>query len=572
MKPIERLQYPDPNFIRKKTQIINDGWLFSFDGVSWREIRVPFCPESKLSGIGHTDFIEQCFYQKKIDLHKTDERVIIHFGAVDYRCILYVNGGYVGSHVGGYTPFSFDITDVCSEGENILYLQVFDHEQRVCPSGKQSHKKQSFGCFYSRTTGIWQNVWLEFVPRIRLVQLHFSPSAQKQSVQVDLSANGCADCCIEIFYEDRLVGLFRGEISYHANVEIDLREKFLWESGCGRLYDVVVTFGEDLVFSYFGLRDVCYRGYEFLLNGKPVFQKLVLDQGYYPDGIYTAPGCEAMQRDIRLALDLGFNGARLHQKVFDPRFLYLCDVNGYMVWGEYASWGVDFSSLRFFGRFLQEWEETLSRDFNHPSIVTWCPLNETWGTWEDAREKRDVRFVDLLYDFTKVYDPTRPCVDVSGGHHGHKTDLFDFHCYADASQLREYLNNLDREDALDVPLLYGDGECLRYPKGVPVNLSEFGGVRFTSKQDENIVAAVNDGMVESEGPWGYGKGELNADAFLDRYEMLVQASFSCRKLSGFCYTQLYDVEQEENGLYRYDRTDKFTEDQKARIRRINSCR
>lgn len=568
----DRLKYPEPNFIREHTEIINDGWSFSFDGKEWKDISLPFCPESKLSGIGYTDFIPQCFYKKTLRVKKNGERITIRFGAVDYRCDLYVNGKHVGSHVGGFTPFSFDITDALTDGENELFLVVHDDELRDCPSGKQSYKKNSFGCFYTRTTGIWQNVWIEITPKAKITQAHFYPSAERQSVTVELLTNGCGKCTTEVFYGSRSVGRFCGEITYRGEFEIKLDEKHLWEIGNGRLYDVTITFENDVVYSYFGLREVCYRGYDFLLNGKKTFQKLVLDQGYYPDGIYTAPTLEAMDKDIRLALDLGFNGGRLHQKVFEPRFLYLCDISGYMVWGEFASWGVDYSDLHFSGRFLQEWEEVLSRDFNHPSIVTWCPLNEAWGTWEDARQKRDVRFIELVYDFTKTYDATRPCVDVSGGHHGRKTDLFDVHCYAEAAELKKYLDVFEKSDILNVPLLYCENEDLPYQKGIPVNLSEFGGICFTKKENSSKVDTVNEGAVDSEEAWGYGKGETSADAFLDRYETLAEMIFGCRKLSGLCYTQLYDVEQEENGLYYYDRSDKFSPEQKERMREINSRR
>lgn len=572
MSRTDKLKYPDPNFIRENTQIINDGWQFSFDGTVWRNINVPFCPESRLSGIGYTDFIPQCFYKKTMRIPQTNKRIRLHFGAVDYRCEVYVNGKYVGAHVGGYTPFAFDIMDCVAEGENEIFLAVHDDELRDCPSGKQSYKKNSFGCFYTRTTGIWQDVWLEFVPKARIRQLRFYPSCAKSKVAVDILTDGCAACRIEVFYKNRSVGSYFGEIEYHGRCEIELSETHRWEIGHGRLYDVTVVFGEDTVYSYFGLRDVGYQGYDFMLNDKPVFQKLVLDQGYYPDGIYTASDVEAMQKDIRLALDLGFNGARLHQKVFDPRFLYLCDISGYMVWGEFASWGVDYSDLHFLGQFLREWEETLARDFNHPSIVTWCPLNEVWGTWEDAKQKRDVRFVDLVYTFTKIYDPTRPCVDASGGHHGHETDVFDFHSYAEDAQLKAYLEDLDKKDILEIPLLYCDGEELHYVEGSPVIISESGGICFTQKEGAQQVKTVNEGAVESEESWGYGKGESDADVFLDRYERLTDAIFECRKLSGFCYTQLYDVEQEENGLYRYDRSDKLSETQKVRMRKINSRR
>ena len=573
MNHLEKINYPDPNFIRKETQVINDGWQFSFDRKAWQSINVPYCPESKLSGIGHTDFIGQCFYKKTFyaDIGK-GRRVMLHFGAVDYRCEVYVNGRHIGSHVGGFTPFAFDVTDVLIGTENELYVCVYDDEQRDCPSGKQSYKRQSFGCFYTRTTGIWQSVWLEFVPGVRIKQIQFYPSVERPSVLTEIHTNGCEQCSIFVYYQDRKVGEYCGRVTYRAKFEILLSESHLWELGQGQLYDVIITFGDDTVYSYFGLREIGYRGYDFVLNGRSVFQKLVLDQGYYPDGIYTAPSVQAMQRDIDLALDLGFNGARLHQKVFDPRFLYLCDKSGYMVWGEFASWGVDYSDLNFLGRFLQEWQEVLARDFNHPSIVTWCPLNEVWGRWEDAAERRDVRFVELVYDFTKAYDPTRPCVDASGGHHGRRTDCFDVHTYADAEELRKYLKELDSSDILDIPLLYCAGEVLPYSKGLPVNVSEFGGICFTQKDDASEVGTVNEGAVESEVAWGYGKGEQSADAFLARYERLADILMDCRKLSGFCYTQLYDVEQEENGLYYYDRHDKLSEEQKARMRAIHSRR
>ena len=381
MKNLERIDYPDPNFVRERTQIINDGWQFSFDGKAWRRINVPFCPESKLSGIGHTDFIGQCFYKRTLRAEKGTGRVMLHFGAVDYRCEVYVNARRVGAHVGGFTPFAFDVTDALTEDENELYVCVSDDELRDCPSGKQSYKRQSFGCFYTRTTGIWQSVWLEFVPGVRIKQIQFYPSVERSSVLTEIHTNGCEQCSIFVYYQDRKVGEYCGRVTYRAKFDILLSESHLWELGQGRLYDVIITFGDDTVYSYFGLREIGYRGYDFVLNGRSVFQKLVLDQGYYPDGIYTAPSVQAMQRDIDLALDLGFNGARLHQKVFDPRFLYLCDKSGYMVWGEFASWGVDYSDLHFLGRFLQEWQEVLARDFNHPSIVTLCPLNEVWGRW-----------------------------------------------------------------------------------------------------------------------------------------------------------------------------------------------
>lgn len=557
---------PNPIFARKKTTIINDGWGFSFDGEKWRDIILPFCPESELSGICYTGFIPVCYYKKKFTAKKCKERLFLHFGAVDYRCETYLNGSYVGGHVGGYTPFSFDITDKITDGENEIYLVVRDNEYGKAASGKQSQKEKSYGCFYTRVTGIWQNVWIEEVPEKHVEEFYFYPNTEDCSVKVNLKTNARGEYAIDVCFDGKSVGKARGSIDYAADIDVKLAEKHLWEVGKGNLYDVKIRFEEDEVESYFGLREVKYIGYDFFLSGKKTFQNLVLDQGYCPSGICTSPSEDAMQRDIDLAKELGFNGARLHQKVFDPRFLYLCDKAGYMVWGEFASWGVDYFNLDGLGQFLSEWQEVLKRDFNHPSIITWCPLNETWGDLNDSVRKREVKFIDAIYEFTKIFDTTRPCIDVSGGHHGHGTDVYDFHCYEKPANLKKYLDELEEHGKLEVPLLYCDGEDLKYDGKLPVNLSEYGGIAISA---EAKTGEVNEGAVVSEEKWGYGDSPDDEDGFIARFEELVDLIRKYKKISGVCYTQLYDIEQEQNGFYNYDRTDKFTKAQKERIRKAN---
>ena len=565
---MNKLDYPNPIFIRKQTEFLSGGWQVSFDGDKFEDINVPFAPESQLSGIKKEGPFFALTYKKTFAAKKISERTVIHFGAVDYRCDLFVNGSYVGSHVGGYTSFEFDITDCLFDGENALILKVTDSEQRHAPTGKQSHKDKSFGCFYTRTTGIWQNVWLEYVPAARVKKFFFYPDVETSSLGIDLITSGAGDCFIDVSFDGKTVGGFSGKVEYRKFITLPLKEKRLWAAGKGNLYDVTIRFAGDEVFSYFGLRSVGYEGYDFMLNGKKVFQKLILDQGYYPDGVLTAPDTEALRKDILLGKSLGFNGARLHQKVFDPRYLYLCDKEGYMVWGEFASWGVDYSDLSFLGRFIDEWSQVLTRDFNHPAIVTWCPLNEVWGTWEDDREKRDVRFIDEVFRFTKVFDKTRPCVDVSGGHHGSDTDLFDFHNYGDPEAIEKCLEKLDESDVLDVEHLFTADVDRPYKIGTPLNLSECGG-KTISVNGEKTEVALDECAVTAEQNWGYGKSLDSADVFVDYYRALVSAIKKCKKLSGFCYTQLYDVEQEQNGFFRYDRSDKLSEEQKAAIKAIN---
>lgn len=564
--------FPNPLKRRDAYTELADGWEFSLDGVRWQAIRVPYCPQSRLSGIEYTDFIPRCFYRLSFQKPWTTERTVLHFGAVDYRAVVSVNGSYIGSHVGGYTPFEFDITDVLHDGENLLELTVYD-ENRDIPFGKQSYRKHSFGCFYTRTTGIWQPVWLENRPQAHIRDFYFYPDAHNGAVDIELISSGKGTYRVDVSYEGKTVGSARADMAYKTRIHVPLAETHLWEPGQGRLYDVRLTFGDDVVHSYFGLRNVAYCGDAFLLNGREVFQRLVLDQGYYPEGIYTAPDEEAMRQDIRNGMRLGFNGARLHQKVFDPRYLYECDRAGYMVWGEYPSWGIDYAVLDGLGTFLEQWQEAIKRDFNHPSIILWCPLNEVWGAWEDPQKLPDIRFVETVYDVTKRIDPTRPCVDASGGYHGKHTDLYDFHCYESAEKLHEYLQRWQQAQTLDVPLLNRNGVTTDYRPGQPVNISECGGFAFGDQETEkHDVCAVNEGAVQPEEAWGYGPQAQDAESFIRRFRQLVELMQAYPGISGYCYTQLYDVEQETNGFYRYDRTSKLTQQQMDVIRDIQCKR
>ena len=559
--------YPNPLKRRERTVILNDGFLFSFDNRSWQKINVPYCPESKLSGIGYTDFIPECFYKKTFTVEKDRERVVLNFGAVDYMTTVFVNGKYVGVHTGGYTPFRYDVTNFVHDGENELFLHVRDDKVNNSPRGKQSYKRNSFGCFYTRTTGIWQSVWLEYTSQNHVRDFYFYPDISTPALTVDLLTSGRGAYEIEVFFDGMLAGKATGKISFRKTVNVPLSIKKLWKAGEGNLYDVKIRYEDDEVYSYFGLREVRYEGMDFLLNGEKTYQRFVLDQGYNPDGVYTSPSVEYMEADVLRSLRLGFTGARLHQKVFEPAFLYFCDKHGYMVWGEFPSWGIDFSDSRRLGQFISEWEETLRRDFNHPSVITWCPLNEIWGNWEEPEKKGDTRFCQAVYEFTKLYDKTRPCVDVSGGFHGEKADLFDFHCYESVDKIRGYLKALDEKDALDVPLLYSGDTAVKYKAGQPVNFSECGGIGL-GEDVEDSTSEVNEGAVRCEKHWGYGKTETRAQAFLKRYAELMSAIYEGKKLSGFCYTQLYDVEQEVNGFYEYNRKDKFSEEEKNIIREI----
>lgn len=551
---------PEPQFARENTILLDGEWEFSSEEVSGK-IRVPYSPESVLSGIGYTGFLHECVYRREFEWHdRPQKRIFLHFGAVSNRARVFVNGTFAGMHRGGYTPFSFEITKILKEGKNLLEVQVRNDLSERNPTGKQSPKEQSFGCFYTRCTGIWQSVWLEIVPQNYLKSVRFYPDAAQGCVKMSVCTQGKGNLSVEVRFGEKTVGTYSGNADYADTFTVELSEKHLWKIGQGDLYDVILRFEEDEVRSYFGLREVRYDGYRFLLNGEPVFQRLVLDQGYYPGGVYTPSRDTDFAADIERAVSLGFNGARLHQKLFDPRYLYECDRRGFMVWGEYASWGVDYSDLSGFGEFVSEWSEAVERDFNRPSIVVWCPLNETWGELDNPAKTRDLRFVDGVYAVTKALDPTRPCVDVSGGMHGTKTDIADFHCYDGYSVLKKRMDELVAGRA-DFMCMYLPSEGISYA-GEPQHLSEFGGVTFGGGRINQTQC------VQEQTAWGYDS-IADEKQFVENYCKTVQLLFSYKKLSGFCYTQLYDIEQEQNGLFRYDRTPKFSEESMRRLCEAN---
>ncbi len=555
MNNIPRCEYPRPQFERKNWLNLNGEWDFCFDNsrsgkarkiygksASFsRKITVPFCVESELSGIGKKDFIYGVWYRKEIELtgKQIKGRTVLHFGAADYKTTVYINGTEAGTHEGGYVSFCFDITDKVREGKNIIVVSCEDDTRDpMIPRGKQSEEYYSHGCDYTRTTGIWQTVWLEFTEKTYIKNVKYYPDILTSSVTVEADLCGKADLKAETSFEGRATG--SAEIKDAAGVvtfTVPLSEKQLWEVGNGRLYDVKFTFGKDKVKSYFGLRNIRFDGYKFMLNNKSVFQRLVLDQGFYPDGIYTAPSDKALLNDIKLSKKFGFNGARLHQKVFEERFLYHCDKEGYLVWGEYGNWGLDHTKPESIYHFLPEWLEEINRDFNHPAIIGWCPFNETW----DIRGcKQFDPLLSLVYRATKAADSTRPCIDTSGNFHV-ETDIYDIHDYEqNPAVYAEHYRDFEKNDE------FHDGLCNRqhYIHGLPMFVSEYGGIKW-SRPDVKGNA------------WGYGNAPKTEEEFKERYKGLTDVMLDNSKIFGFCYTQLTDVEQEQNGCYYYNREQKF---------------
>ena len=575
---IPRGEHPRPQWLRQSWQSLNGTWDFAFDfGVSGEargmaaggeyplKITVPFCPESRLSGIGHTDFIPAVWYRRTITVDDPGKgRTILHFGAVDYLTKIWVNGQLCGTHKGGYTAFEVDITKALRPGENTLVVYAEDDlRSGRQPFGKQCHLYHSAGCSYTRTTGIWQSVWMEFVPDKYLADAKMTPHAADGAVEISvrLSESSGGDILkLTAFYNGKAVGSTQATFTgTRAAARLAVDEIHLWDVGKPELYDLTLELidrasGEtlDRVSSYFALRDIAFDRKGLTINGKPVFMRLILDQGFNPEGIYTAPTAEFLKKDIELTMALGFNGARFHQRVFEDLSLYYADSLGYLVWVEQGS-GIPMGSAQAIEDFLPEWLEIVKQHYNHPCVIGWCPLNETYH--EMALDPETHR---ILYRVTKELDDYRPVIDASGGVH-YDTDMFDVHDYEqDPAKLAADLERMKEEpDYFHSPIPRYRGKApirIEEYKGQPYWVSEYGGTFWNP--------AV-------QGGWGYGDAPRSEEEFAARYEGLTHVLLSHPRICGFCYAQLTDIEQEQNGLYFYDRSRKFADQVYDRIRKAN---
>ncbi len=565
-EPIPRPEHPLPQMQRDEWLNLNGVWDFAEtdddrdegflgSGATFPDrITVPFCRESALSGLGRRGFVRNVWYRRSFVVPASfqSRRVRLHVGACDYRTRVWVNGTPVGTHVGGSASFAFDVTDALYPAGNTIVVHAFDDVRSgLQPCGKQSPEPESHGCVYTRTTGIWQTVWLEGVGRSFVTDVAIVPDPDHSRALLQVGVDGPTaglEISASASLEGKRVGLARASAARgSASLVLDLSERRLWSVRSPDLYDVEVTLSTkdevvDRLATSFGLRKVSIEGKAILLNGEPVFQRTVLDQGFYPDGIWTAPSDAALRRDIELAKAVGFNGARLHQKVFEPRFHYWADRLGYFVWGEFPNWGLDTSRREIDLPIIEEWVEVLRRDRNHPSIIGWCPFNETAPSAGPLQA--------AVVAITRAIDPTRPVIESSGWTHTEPDpQVLDAHDYDQnpASFRSRWTGRF--AGGLELPARYGSGSRQR----VPFFLSEYGGIGWFASAGESA--------------WGYGQNPKSEAEFFERYAGLTGALLDNRHLFGFCYTQLTDVEQERNGIYRYDRTPKFDSE---KFRAINA--
>lgn len=568
--------YPRPQLVRSDWMNLNGEWDFlqtstaatsAFAGgfSSERKINVPFAVESPLSGIGDKHPEKYLWYCRRVALK--GGKVLLHFEGSDYITDVWVNGEYAGRHEGGYARFTFDVSEYVHSGENTFAVRVYDDDSREHPRGKQRWLKDNFGCWYVQTSGIHKPVWLEFVPDVYVRSLRITPSAERGEAAVivtpsenaegltaeltaDFAGKRVASCEVPLYIapndkmqEEIPVALLKPDAVH------------LWTAEDPALYDLTVRLKKDgkvidEVGSYFALRDVACIGPDVCVNGKKIYLKMVLDQGYWLDGHLTPPDEAAILYDVEFIKKAGFNGVRKHQKTEDERFYYYADIIGLYVWCEMPSmYAFDDISRR---SFTQTWSEILAQFYNHPAIIAWVPVNESWGVWNIKTDRAEQSFATAMYHYTKSFDRSRPAVCNDGWEHT-ETDILTIHIYEqDGARLREGYKTLEQAvEGSELQERKPFAEGFRYG-GQPIIFSEFGGTA--------LCANTNDGE------WGYGNGVKTAHELEEKYAELVGAVKSFAYASGYCYTQLTDVQQEVNGLMKENREIKVNIDA---IRKVN---
>ena len=577
--------YPRPQFVRKEWENLNGEWNFIFDDNDEGETReyfkkfplsgkiiVPFTYETKLSGIEDDTVHYIVWYNKKINIRKEqieNKKIILNFEGSDYKTKIWINGNYIGENIGAYSRFSFDIEKYVIEGKNDITIKVEDSLSKDQPRGKQRYRKESWKCWYIQTTGIWKTIWIEWVSKKYLKGVKIISKTDKVILEVETNLLE-QDIEKQKYYIETEIS-FNGQIlnktkkmifNNYEKIELNIVKAGIkhdiqkWSVNSPNLYDITYKlYCEDKVLdtvnSYFGIRDIAIKGNRIFLNNEELYLKFILDQGYWKESHLTPPNEDSLIKDIESVLAFGYNGIRKHQKVEDERFLYWCDVKGVLVWGEMANcYNFDDNSLQ---NFTNEWIRVVKQNYNHPSIITWVPINESWGIPEVSICEKEQNFANSLYYLTKSMDNTRPVISNDGWEHT-ISDIITIHDYKqdDVLLYQEYtdkdmkiLNNLKEYNGKHK--LFAKG--YKY-EGQPVIISEYGGIAINSKEG-----------------WGYGKQVKDEKELIERFTKLTKAIKNIPYISGYCYTQLTDVQQEINGLMNEKRRYKV---EPSIIRNINN--
>jgi len=573
--------YPRPQLKRDNWENLNGKWKFAFDDAEkgmrdrWFEkfpedcmnIEVPYTYETKLSGIGIEEPHSIVWYSRTFNAAAGKGRTIINFDGVDYTAVVFINGVYAGSHTGGYSRFSFDITGLVKDGANDITVRVSDSFSNTQPRGKQRWKSENFGCWYVQTTGIWKSVWLEEVPALYVKELKITPDVDAEEVRISGRLSKKVENAVikagVSFEGEKITEASLSTEKEFFEMTVSVRDTEapwgvrLWAPEHPHLYSLDLKVFEekdpeatDSISSYFGMRKIEIKGDRILLNNEDLYQRLILDQGYFSESHLTFPSDEAFEKEVRLIKEAGYNGLRKHEKVEDERFIYECDRQGMLMWCEMPStYAFNDTAVN---EFTRQWMEIVMQNYNHPSIITWTAFNESWGVEKILTDKFQQEFTEGIYHLTKAFDGMRPVIVNDGWEHT-VSDILTLHDYVEAGA--EFTERYSREDDIKGnKILFNKGKFAfargyEY-KGQPVIISEYGGIAYSA-----------------ESGWGYGKMVANEEEFISRFEKITTAIKDLPYACGFCYTQVTDVQQEINGLYKEDRTPKVDI---ARISAINT--
>ena len=562
--------YPRPQFVRNDWASLNGIWNFSFDDSNkgeaegWykgfhreKEIDVPFTYETKKSNIHDEEMHHYVWYSRTFQADKakiTRNKLILNFEGSDFFTKVWINGQLAGMHEGGYSRFSFDITNLITDGDNLVVVKAEDHPDAQQPRGKQRWISENFGCWYVQTTGIWKTVWMEYVPSISLRSVKMTPNLPEGRLELEYTVD-CPEALdgkkleVEalVSFGGRFVTKVQTAIGKNpTKISVDLMAAEAgypwgirtWTPAEPNLYDISFRTrfnGEvwDEIGSYFGMREIRIEGPNILLNGAPLYQRLILDQGYWEESHLTPPDEEALIQDIDKIHELGYNGLRKHQKTEDERFLYWCDVKGMLVWSEAPAAYI--YSDRAVELFTREWLDIVKQNYNHPSIITWTPINESWGVPQVETNRIQQHFTEAIYHLTKSIDPHRPVIVNDGWEHT-VSDILTLHDYEEAGEILKKRYTQYKDEIMTTEIYHSTSKSalangFSY-KGQPVIISEFGGIAFDS---------------DKEG-WGYGNKVNSKEDFLKRFDSITTAIKEIPYVCGYCYTQVTDVQQEINGL------------------------
>lgn len=555
--------HPNPSFFREDYLVLDGLWDFKFDKFNLGEILgykrkfrkdydilVPYPFEALKSGIGIIKNIHNVWYRRIINIDSLDKDVFLHLEGIDYKSKVYVNNRFVGCERGGYHRHTFNITKYLKVGENKLVIKAHDDKSILKPRGKQRFTKDNWECWYEEVNGIYKSVWIEYVAKRHIEYFKLTPSFKNKNIKIELDANDVIDSLnVKISYKD--IVLFDDNISSnnsHIEKTYDLSKEFhAWDVLKPELYDIEFNYESDKVLSYFGVRDIEIKGNKIYLNDKELYQKLVLDQGYIEGGHYTLTSDELLF-DIESMIKMGFNGARKHQKRESDIFYSYSDFLGYLVWLEMPSFYL-FTILSS-TRHKREWLKIIKELYNHPSIITYTPFNESWGMFGlDKGYRRQINFANKIHDQTKSFDNTRLILTNDGWSHAN-SDFLTLHLYN--QDIESFKYDIDRAINLNF-VNYKDGRKFVIDNNLnnkPILLDEFGGTAFMNDNSKN---------------WGYGKRVKDLEEYKERLKELFGVILKDDRFSGYCYTQLSDVRQEINGLYTMDRKPKISDEDMIKI-------